>query len=468
MKATLSDGRQIEYCPDKIGEGAMKEVYLTTDQKSVLCFYKNPDLAKDRNRLARLDAILNKYNPTLDPETGDYWQKFLCWPTGILTSPRLGVMTPVYPHHYFFQDGFCQGKEKESTWFVREKLRGMLPEGERGCWLNYLRICVLLARTIRRLHQAGLAHSDLSNKNVLVDPTVGDCLIIDIDSLVVPELFPPDVMGTRGYIAPEVLATVDLAVDDPQRHHASTRTDLHALAVLIYQYLLGRHPLEGPKVHSTVSAEEDDRLSLGSHALFIEHPEDRSNRPDDLTLPYTAFGPHLQRLFERAFIEGLHSPCDRASALEWEKGLTQTWDLLYPCQNSSCPSGWLVLNPSSPVCPFCHQVQQGDIPRLTFRSQRRPGQWFRDSHLTLYDSCSLYPWHIFDNHSPSETANRTPQAYCTFHEGRWLLVNQSLPSLRTLEGEDIPVGKAVELTPGLGLLLSQESHGRIATVNSYQ
>jgi serine/threonine protein kinase len=39
------------------------------------------------------------------------------------------------------------------------------------------------------LHSAGLAHSDLSYANVLIDPATGSANIIDIDGLVVPGKF---------------------------------------------------------------------------------------------------------------------------------------------------------------------------------------------------------------------------------------------------------------------------------------
>ena len=84
-----------------------------------------------------------------------------------------------------------------------------------------------------RLHNAGLAHSDLSPNNVLVDPTQGTSIVIDVDSLVVEGLFPPDVVGTKGYIAPEVLATVHLPLQDSRAELPNMRTDLHALAVLM-------------------------------------------------------------------------------------------------------------------------------------------------------------------------------------------------------------------------------------------
>ena len=92
----------------------------------------------------------------------------------------------------------------------------------------------MISRAVRRLHAASLAHSDLSYKNVLVDPTSGRACIIDIDGLVVPGKFPPDVVGTPDFVAPEVIETQHLDKTDPNRKLPSVATDHHALAVLIY------------------------------------------------------------------------------------------------------------------------------------------------------------------------------------------------------------------------------------------
>ena len=96
--------------------------------------------------------------------------------------------------------------------------------------------------------------------------------MIDIDGLVVPNKYPPDVVGTPDFIAPEVIETQHLAKNDPNRKLPSTQTDRHALAVLIYMYLFYRHPLRGGKVHD-LDAAKDEELMMGSKALFIEHPE---------------------------------------------------------------------------------------------------------------------------------------------------------------------------------------------------
>ncbi|MCS3208722.1 hypothetical protein NXX20_10585 [Bacteroides stercoris] len=135
-----------------------------------------------------------------------------------------------------------------------------------------------IARAVRRMHAAGLAHSDLSYKNVLVDPSTGSACVIDCDGLVVPGKYPPDVVGTPDFIAPEVLETKSLKLDDPNKKLPCIQTDRHALAVLIYMYLLYRHPLRGGKVND-LDAAKDEELSMGKMALFIEHPTDKSNRP---------------------------------------------------------------------------------------------------------------------------------------------------------------------------------------------
>lgn len=41
--------------------------------------------------------------------------------------------------------------------------------------------------------------------------------IIDVDGMVVPGKFPPDVVGTPDFIAPEVMATSHLDKNDPKR-----------------------------------------------------------------------------------------------------------------------------------------------------------------------------------------------------------------------------------------------------------
>ena len=447
----------------------MKTVHFTPDRSQVVCFFKDKSTSADPQRRARLQAIVGRYNPTLDAASGEYWKGLFCWPTAIVTVPELGVVAPTYPANFFFASGPFAGKEKQSNWFTSPKLRRMLPESERGNWLSYWQISIRIARAVRRLHNAGLAHSDLSNKNVLVDPTSGNAVIIDIDSLVVPQMFPPDVLGTPGYIAPEVLATQELDLEDPRRVLPSRRTDQHALSVLIYEYLLGRHPLRGPKVNSTVSAEEDEQLSMGRNALWIENPDDTSNRPSNLKLRHEILGPYVAPLLERAFIAGLHAPEERPGANEWERALVRSTDGLMPCPNPACESKWFILDLKVPGCPFCGSAAPRPLALLNFYREGRAGQFTSEKHsLVVWHHQRLYRWHAFDNVFPGEGADRTPLGYFAWHNGAWWLVNQSPNALLPLNAKPVLPGEALQLRDGQAVLLARAERARLAVVQLIQ
>lgn len=479
-EATMKDSRKIEYLPEMIGDGAMKEVYFTKDRQSVVCFYKDPNAGSDPVRMQRLDAILGKYNPTVPRGQGgaaanevdaEYFRKLFCWPTGIVTRPRFGLVTPTYPANFFFGSGpdFIKGKEKNGMRFIGNKNRGLLEKfvpAELGSWINYFALCIQMARAVARLHNAGLAHSDLSPNNVLVDPSKGNSIVIDIDSLVVDGIFPPDVAGTKGYIAPEVLTTLHLPLKDPKRKYPNAKTDQHALAVLIYQYLLRRHPLDGRKIPPAKTAEEQELLSYGAQALFCEHPADTSNRPEGASyVPCSTLGPLLKDLFERAFVRGLQSPNDRPAALEWVRGLVKTWDLLTPCSNNACWHKMFVLHSKTTIkCPFCNSKPKSSIPVLTLRAERKLGNWLPDGQLVAYDKLSLFKWHVYDKIFPGPETDRTPLAYIVFHQGKWLLVNQKLPSLTSPSGSRVPLNQAVELQHGSHIRLDQDPLGKMIDV----
>jgi hypothetical protein len=465
--ATLKDGRQLEYLPEQIGEGTMKRVHLTADRQSVVCFYKDQKREAGTNRMTRLDAILGRCNVTRDPRFGEHFGQVFCWPTAIVVGPELGIVTPAYPPRFFFGSGPFAGREKEGRWFSSARLRARLPLEERGNLLNYLQLCNQMARAVRKMHMMGLAHSDLSNKNVLLDPPSGNCLVIDIDSLVVPGVFPPDVIGTSGYIAPEVLATHRLPLNDPQRKLPSNLTDLHALAVLIYEYLLQRHPLRGPKVNSCVSAEEDELLSLGERALFIEDRHDSSNHwTEGLKISCDSLGPHLSELFHRAFEEGLHDSPKRPTAMDWEKALARTSDLLIPCGNKDCPNCWFVYDGSkSPTCPRCDWRLGSPLPVLEFYQSSRRGRYLPERHrLVCWHGRRLYNWHIHANLYPAEGMDNETKAEITFSQGRWRLTSHQRGHVVDPAGELLGAGDSCDLEPGVQLLFSNGEVGRLAVV----
>jgi serine/threonine protein kinase len=492
LQARTLDHRIIEYVDEICGSGGMKDMYFTPDKKNVLLFFREP---QTEQCLERLQLIVGRYRERIfNQEGGDYWQQLFRWPVDVVENDagQLGIVEPVYQEHFFFKYGSInndfldiKGHEKEGKWFASPTNRyKYLDPKERGDWLSYLRICILISRAVRRLHAAGLAHSDLSYKNVLVDPEGGHACIVDIDGLVVPGKFPPDVAGTPDFFAPEVVETAHLGKSDPNRKLPCINTDRHALAVLIYMYLFLRHPLRGDKVHDVDDPQRDEDLSMGINALFVEHAQDKSNRIDSRQvkdselpwkdtekLPYKVAGPYLSTLFERAFISGLHEPSLRPTADEWESALVKTVDLIQPCLNPQCQQKWYVFdNTQAPKCPFCNTPFKGKLPILNLYSNLHGGSFKPDNHrLMIYTGQSLFKWHIDRKVIPNErlsAVDRQRVGYFIFHDNQWLLVNEKMPALFNVkENKAIAIGEVVPLVEGGQLLFAKDQEeGRLAAV----
>lgn len=497
-RAIAQDGSLVEFEATVLAQGGMKDVYFCRNRTQVVAFFRDakPGTPAYNALKERLEKICLTYRPRIFNQAGgDYWKGLFCWPENVVEHKgRLGIVVPVYPAHFFFQFGSknedmlqIKGKEKEGKWFASASNRNrFLDPREKGKLPGYLRICLQLSRAIRRMHAAGLAHSDLSYKNVLIDPLSGSASIIDIDGLVVPGLFPPEVAGTPDFIAPEVLQTQHLASSDPNKALPGRPTDLHALAVLIYMYLLCRHPLRGRKVHD-MDPVKDEALSMGANALFIEHPSNLSNRPNPREakaseqpwvevekLPMTILGPYLHALFLKAFVDGLHAPNARPSADDWEQALVKTMDLLQPCQNANCEQGWFVFdNRQRPKCPYCGTEFKGVLPILDFYSSRKPGAFSYDNQrLMVYDRQNIYPWHANRNIFPNEKlapTEKAPVADFQMVEGKWHLINRKLPDMHDLGRKmDVPIGEMTPLEDGGKILLSKSDGGRLITVTLLQ
>ena len=479
---TASDGSTVEFYDEIKAQGGVKDVYFSTDKTYVVAFYRKNLSPAEKDRLSN---IVGPYHKRIfeSPE-GNYWKEYLIMPTKMVKwNEKTGVVLPFYPKRFFFSGGPFDGKEKEGKWFASAKLRNrFLPADQKGTWLSNVHMCLKIARAVRRLHAAGLAHSDLSYKNVLVDPISGNACIIDADELVVPGKYDAGVLGTPDFIAPEVMATRELKLGDPNKKLPSINTDRHALAVLIYMYLLNRHPLRGGKVWD-IDPAKDEAMSMGEKALFIEHPTDKTNRvkPQELDksqlpqgdptkLPYTICGPYLKKLFDRAFIDGLHNPSARPSAAEWEDALVKTCDLVQPCQNPKCEAHWYVFdNTTKPKCPFCGQEYKGQLPILNFYYAPSHGKYMSENYrLMVYDKQTLYKWHsnnLVSANEKTSAEDKKPVGDFHFHNGQWILINRRLPDMYdATDKKPIAIGGYVPLTDGRQILLDKGQGGRLVVV----
>jgi DNA-binding helix-hairpin-helix protein with protein kinase domain len=465
MRVTLADGSALDVRDDVLNQGAEGEIFMSRDGRHVIKHYWNPETWREQ----AVQNIMTKYNVVRDqdPVHEQYWQSLFCWPDAIVRSPWFGIRMPCAPREV-----------RKLLDFLLPKFRRMrLTATELGTWSGHLAIAAKLARAIRRMHLSGLCHSDLSWNNMLVDPRTGRMCLIDCDGLVVPGFLPPTVLGTPEFMAPEVVAGAA---------KPSTRTDLHAMAVLIYRMLLFGHPLNGQAFYSADS-EEDDRLRFGAKGLYREHPTDRRNAPRDRRGFYSAriLGPALQRLAHRAFVEGLHEPMRRPGAAEWEQALVRTADRVVPCLNPSCEMKTFVFLESDGYnCPWCGggarnavarsrgvALPSSEVPliRMYRPVPGRAGQFQDEGYVVVaWQGRTLHLWHGEPTKTPGPGVDSKPLAQFAFDRGRWVLTNNGFNELQSqADGgarTHLPTGQSVEVRNGMRFIFGPLDHCRLGLV----
>ncbi len=106
---------------------------------------------------------------------------------------------------------------------------------------------------------------------------------------------------------------------------------------------------------------------------------------------------------------------------------------------------------------------------LNLYSNRGKDSYKPDNHrIMVYSGQYLYTWHsnrlVFPNERLSDEQKK-PVGYFSFHNSKWLFVNQKLTGLKDLTAKKpIPINSALELADGQQILLSPEEGGRLVQV----
>jgi DNA-binding helix-hairpin-helix protein with protein kinase domain len=374
--------------------------------------------------------------------------KFLCWPLGLVDNVDgnecVGCVTrriPTPPYTMLVDIMLTPKEAKEQ--FLGGK-----------SWADYLQIARGIARSIAVLSGKGCAHADLHFRNFLVDPVSTDVVLIDLDGLVVPDFLPPQVSGMYGFMAPEVV----MGRTVPDEH-----SDRHSLAVLVLYTLLFRNVLEPLRCYDPNSRENDDQIGWGSEAVFSEHPRDHRNRPRMLGVPlfqegalsYHILTPALQKLTERALVEGLHNPDKRPSAQQWINNLSWALDELWQCSNCRqyFPYPHWVIPVPRRACPFCGQRRLlTPFPSILslYEPRSRGNYVFTQRYLVLGDGWKLFPDVLESQHPPMSRKGEKPVGHVEWDDKSKTnyLVNEEDVSWRarlSRDASDIIVSKGTSV-----------------------
>lgn len=327
MRLRLLSGSYIDCEDSPLRSGADGQVFLTSDRLSVIKLYKKPRNSHKR----RLTAML-PWGKAL--AVNQRLSENIVWFSDLVVEPTLGIVMPYVPEHVH-NLGWYTSPTKFRTLARKTSVQS-------GNWLDRVLVASRISEVVAYLHENEITLCDLSPRNILIDLMTHMVRFVDCDSFIVPGEQTSITLGTLGYSAPEVLTN----------GQPSILGDLHSLAVIIYEILFLRHPLQGPLVNS-VDPDEDNLLTFGDKALFIEHPINSANRPTNLTIKSSDFGRGLFEIVLRAFVDGLHAPINRPTAREWHEVLATLGEELVPCSNEQCVGRYSLPTSNNTRCYWC-------------------------------------------------------------------------------------------------------------------
>lgn len=312
MKEELSVGRQLKSVSGNtyktltlLGEGGQGFVYEVelAGQKYALKWYKKKTARKEQKQI--LENLLQKQKPS---------EAFL-WPLDMIeANGSFGYIMPLRPKRF-----------KDIPALLSRRVE---PSFRTLCMIGFN-----LVTAYRKLHASGYSYCDINFGNVFFDSDTGEVLICDNDNVTVDGMEQSQVMGTLGFMAPElVMANVNGTDEKP-----STSTDLFSLAVLLFYLFMMHHPLHGAKEDAIRCFDYNAQVKLyGKEPVFIFDPNDKSNKAlrgvhDNAIIFWSLYPDYLKKLFVRAFTEGMTNPNRRVQEVEWQNAFSQMLNSIIIC-----------------------------------------------------------------------------------------------------------------------------------------
>jgi eukaryotic-like serine/threonine-protein kinase len=312
----------------KLGEGTQGEVYLVEGPhgQQALKWYKPAQATMDQ--MAAIRALVQA-----GPPRGAAGARFI-WPLDLVTAPGVplfGYLMRLIDTSRFAELGEVQAHMKPVPGF-----RALS------------RISYQLANSYRALHLSGLCYRDISDGNLMFDPVAGEILICDNDNVGVNRQSRSQVWGTMEYMAPELIRG---------RADPSTETDLHSLAVLLFNLWCWHHPFHGRMEYELRVWDIPAKMKVyGSPVFIFDAGDARNSLPADPEYEtarsrWNFCPPSLRALFTRAFTEGVRDPRRRVTEGEWQGLFIQLSDGIVPCPKCRAENIW---EPGSPSLACWH------------------------------------------------------------------------------------------------------------------
>lgn len=207
--------------------------------------------------------------------------------------------------------------------------------------------CLQICTAFQQLHLHGFSYQDMNDGNFFINPKTGHVLICDNDN-VAPNNVHMGIAGKSGFMAPEIVEREAL----PNRY-----TDYFSLSVTLFILFYLNRPFEGAKVLACPCLNENaEKMLYGKSCVFINDPNDASNRPvrgvhTNVIRRWPLFPKMLNEAFIKTFNkEAILVPNKRLMDKNWQNLLVQVRSLYVKC-------------------PICGNYTFADLEQDTFMCQ---------------------------------------------------------------------------------------------------
>lgn len=206
-----------------------------------------------------------------------------------------------------------------------------------------LQIASFLFNALELIHISGLLFTDLSPNNIMVHKEKNNLVFIDTDNMRCKRDCYLSVVGTEGYMAPEIYLGVadmnkktDTVVIDkkqlPQSGKLSRESDVFSAAIIAFQLLTLQHPFIGDAVEDGTADEESAALRCETDYVLHKNGSNISSTPFvQLFDECKIVTPKLKELFYMTFVDGKNNPNLRPTAVEFAEAFDEAQDMLATC-----------------------------------------------------------------------------------------------------------------------------------------
>jgi len=202
-------------------------------------------------------------------------------------------------------------------------------------------IIVNLFDALRKIHLAGLIFTDLSPNNIMVHKQQNQIVFIDTDNTRRRTDLYQGVLGTPGYMAPEVYRkpSIKLAKDnniDPKIlsncGRLTPESDIFSAAIIAFQILTLQHPFVGDEIENGTPEDEESALRIETDYIFKEGTTNTSTY--GLTSKFKQITTQgIRDLFYATFVKGKDQPALRPTAEDFLEEFQKAFDSIVVCDN---------------------------------------------------------------------------------------------------------------------------------------